>query len=160
MGLGVTIRFLMLYFCPRSLSFHSLTIFTKTFLSSACHSHHRTETFHPSYSCPSGHWHWSGIKVVLVDLSTMSTTLDVLDLDILGDRFYSVFIIQDTTLYWFQSCLCGRSQTIFIDPRFFQTFQVLKGVCQGIVLGLVLCTPYTLELSLVIERPDSTISPL
>ena len=73
-------------------------------------------------------------KAVLLVLLDLSAAFDTVDHDVLLDRMFKRFGIQDTSLSWFRSYLSDRSQAVQIDGCVYKNMCLLWGVPQGSVL--------------------------
>ena len=81
--------------------------------------------------------------VILLDLTAAFDTVD-LDL-LLGDL--QRFGVGELVLQWFESYLIGRSFKVCIDEHISEECNMPTGVPQGSILGPILFTMYTIELS-------------
>ena len=89
-------------------------------------------------------------KVSILTLLDLLAAFDTIDRDILFHHLQHVFGIQDTDLSWFKSYLTDRQQIVSVNGRQSKAFQLLCGVPQGSVLGLILFIMYTQSLTHVI----------
>jgi len=82
-------------------------------------------------------------KAVLLVLLDLSAAFDTVDHDVLLDRMFKRFGIQDTSLSWFRSYLSDRSQAVQIDGCVSKIMWLLWGVPQGSVLGPLVFSMYS-----------------
>ena len=75
--------------------------------------------------------------LVMIDFTAAFETIDH---DILLSRLFHRFEVTGAALEWFQSYLSGRHQVGRIGNEKSQFNDVMFGVPQGSVLGLLLCT--------------------
>ena len=87
--------------------------------------------------------------VSILSLLDLSAAFDTIDHDILIKRLHTTFGCSGTVLDWFTSYLSFRTQSVLVGHA--STTSALKcGVPQGSVLGPLLFTLYTQNLSTVI----------
>ena len=77
--------------------------------------------------------------LVLLDLSA---AFDTTDHEILLHHLHYVFGYGDTVLFWFQSYLENRTQTVVVHGKHSTPASIHQGVPQGSVLGPILFTLY------------------
>ena len=85
--------------------------------------------------------------MVCLVLLELSAAFDTVDHSILLHRQESVFGITGAALDWIQSYLTGRSQRVVIGDTKSELIPLTFGVPQGSVLGPILFTLYTCQLS-------------
>ena len=89
-------------------------------------------------------------KVTVLTLLDLSAAFDTIDHTILLRRLDDWFANTRKELDWFESYLTGRCQRIKLDDCLFSKVYLKFGVPQGSVLGPLLFTPYTTQLSSMI----------
>jgi hypothetical protein len=90
-------------------------------------------------------------RVSILALLDLSAAFDTLDHQILLKRLHASFGIAGTALKWFASYLIGRHQRVVVHGQLSDRFPLKYGVPQGSVLGPVLFTLYSQQLSEIIK---------
>ena len=85
-------------------------------------------------------------RVTLLVLLALSAAFDTVDHEVLLRRMESGFGVSGTTLQWFGSYLEGRSQSIFINGSYSDSFDLRYGVPQASCLGPLLLKIYVSKL--------------
>ena len=89
-------------------------------------------------------------QVTLLGMLDLSAAFDCVDHLILLQRLERNFGLTDAVLQWMTSFLTGRTQQVIYDGRLSAIQQVRFGVPQGSVLGPLLFTVYTAEVSKIV----------
>jgi Reverse transcriptase (RNA-dependent DNA polymerase) len=91
-------------------------------------------------------------QVFFLCLLDFSAAFDTIDHSILLERLSSWFGISGSALYWVKSYLTSRSFYAQVRDSQSSVYQLLYGVPQGSVLGLLLFILYTTPLSTIISK--------
>ena len=89
--------------------------------------------------------------LVLLDLSA---AFDTLDHDILLKRLEESVGLSGLALHWMDSYIRGRSQSVTIDGKTSDAASFKYGVPQGLVLGPILFTIYTIPIGHIARKYD------
>ena len=90
-------------------------------------------------------------EVSILTLLDLSAAFDTIDHEILLNRLQDVFGCTGVVLSWFRSYLSDRTQSVVVSGAQSAPSLLKYGVPQGSVLGPILFTMYTQQLSLVIK---------
>ena len=93
----------------------------------------------------------NNMALILLDLSA---AFDTIDHSLLLNRLHDMFGICGTALQWFKEYITNRTQKIILDNVTSSPIQLKFGVPQGSVLGPVLFTLYTAEVSTIISKQN------
>ena len=91
-------------------------------------------------------------KISVIVLLDLSAAFDTIDHSILLERLCTTFGFNGVVLKWFESYLCGRTQSVVIDKVSSKSQSLSCGVPQGSVLGPLLYTLYTTPLGSLIRH--------
>ena len=99
-------------------------------------------------------------QVTLLGMLDLSAAFDCVDHLILLQRLEQNFGLTGAVLQWMTSFLIGRTQQVIYEGRLSAIQQVRFGVPQGSVLGPLLFTIYTAEVSKIVINHGCQVHPV
>ena len=94
-------------------------------------------------------------SVTALTLLDLSATFDTIDHTILLDRLNVYYAISELALGWFKSYLSGRTHSVKVGSTLSHPAELHYGVPQGSVLGPILFSLYTNQISSIIHSHSS-----